>query len=182
MKIYLIDDDRLRHELIPSLLALLRQLQGGINWLDGFEGSIKGNEYFDNDLLTKAVDDPDGLILLDLDLPSVDPNLYKKQIEALKAMFIVTPDMEKKYGEINDRFGNEINHQIASILATVAIKKGLKLLLITAHPSMVGHLKIEGLSYAYMPDAIESRRDANLQYLAMAIIDLVGRKRPFLPI
>jgi hypothetical protein len=86
MNIYLIDDDAKKHDLLDVLLGRLNK-NSSLSYKDGFHGKSR-TACMDSSKLIEAVTDPEGILLLDIDLSGFGENYIAADIlEDMRSYF-----------------------------------------------------------------------------------------------
>ena len=143
MKLYLIDDCPKKRSHLGALITLL----GEQKWEDGFAGDSH-LAHLDGSSLLRAIIDPDGFCLIDVDLPFGDSeymdNAHRPAIDVLKAELCTHSlwnQVESKWRELQGMsfFRGESNRCLASWLVACRITFGLPYLVIsTQRDDLVG--------------------------------------------
>lgn len=104
MKLYLVDDDYRRHNLIPKLLIELKKITpNNIKWENGWgDRKTPWTLFKDSKNLIKAILDPDGVLLIDIDLGITENSKIAEVKSDLDRFFY------EKYPEVKETFENNL--------------------------------------------------------------------------
>ena len=174
MRLYLVEDNVKKAYYFQPIIDAANKaaLDRNISFSDGFEGMWETAQY-DPQLLLKAVQDKEGICLIDLDLPQPK---HRRALEEIASHLRDENELDvlNEFNRINTKIGNK-NYELGLMLLCLCRHYGTKFLLqsTAGSPVAIEDLKQEGVKHILWPWDPERDFTPMINATALKILSLI---------